>query len=566
MNSLFLLATAAVVLILGYRFYSKLLALWVFRLDVNYSTPAHSRADQREFVPTNRHIVFGHHFAIVAGATTLIGTAIAVIWGWIPAFLWVLVGTAVAAGIFGLGTLWLGVRHGGAEPTVIMRELCGARAQALFLALAFVLLLLLNSILVWLAADVLRTYPAAVLPFWAQMLVALGVGVFLRQRGDGQFVLATLVSLVITLLALWLLGKLLFAFSGALNIDIRGRSLLSFDATIVWIVLLLVSAYYATRLPVWKLMQPRGYLVAVHTVILLIILFVGAIALDPPMVAPAFHMPVEGSGVIPWIFVTLTSGAIAGFYLLFAASITAKQLPQETDARYVGYGVAVAEAVLALSVILVCVAGFTSEQKWSAFYGSWEGVRNLPELLGLYVTGFVQFARALGIGTVLAGTFAAFVLASLIAVTLDAGIRVQKKLLVEFAHRYAVPRLADERMALLASVGLVAVLALSDGHGQGGLALWPLFGFWNQILAAAGLALITLALYRLQRPVLYVTTPMTILLVLAAWALLWQLLRWWLSANWLLFVIGTALLIIAIWLAIEMFRAFKQTTPAVPDA
>lgn len=563
---LFLLIVAAIVLVLGYRFYSKLLALWVFGLQANYSTPAYERADDTEFFATSKHVVFGHHFAIVAGATTLAGAGVAVVWGWIPAFLWVVAGTAVAGGTYALGSLWLAVRHNAQPLPDLAAAYMGSHAATLFLALALPLLLLVNAVLVWLGAELLATHPAAVAPFWVQIAIAMGISLFL-YRSTGKTVLSvSLVALVVSWLTLWLLSKLLFAFSGALNIDIRGHSLLSFDATVVWLILLLVSTYYVARQAVWKLMQPRGYLVALHTGVLLALLFIAMAVRHPTIVAPNFNTPAVGPGVMPWIFVTLTSGAIAGFYLLFATGMTGKQLSYETDARYVGYGVALAEGVLALSVILIAVAGFTTAQQWTTFYVSWEGIQSLPKLAGLYIDGFAFFAQALAIPDDFARMFAAFVIIGLIAVTLDAGIRLQQELLVALAQRCRLPGLGDQRAALLATLFLVAVFALYDGHGRGALALWPLFGYWNQVLAVAGLTLMALALHRQGHVSWPVVVPAMLLLAVATWALLWQLALWWTGANWLLFVFGAALLGLMIWLTWEVLRAVRQAVATPRDA
>jgi carbon starvation protein len=566
MISLFLLIAGAIVLALGYRFYSKLLALWVFGLDPNYSTPARERADDVEFVAASRHIVFGHHFAIVAGATTLTGTGIAVIWGWIPAFLWVVVGTAVAGGTYALGGLWLAVRHGGQTVPDIAAAYMGPRAVALFLALALPLLLLVNAVLVWLGAELLASYPAAVVSFWLQIAIAMGLGIFLHRRAGTSLLPASLVALAVGWLTLWLLGKLLFAFSGALNIDIRGQSLLSFDATVVWVILLLVSTYYVGRQAVWKIMQPRGYLVTLYTGVLLALLFIATMAQHPTVVAPSFNTPAAGPGVMPWIFVTLTSGAIAGFYLLVATGMTGRQLSNETDARYVGYGVALAEAVLALSMILIAVAGFKTAEEWTAFYGSWAGVQSLPKLAGLYIDGFAFFTQALAINGEFARMFAAFVVIGLIAVTLDAGIRLQQDLLIALARRYPIPRLADKRTALLATLVLVGALTLYDGQGRGALALWPLFGYWNEVLAVAGFTLIAFALHRQRRVLWPVVAPALLLLAVGTWALLWQLALWWSNASWLLLAFGSALLALTIWLTWEALRAGRQAVSMSRDA
>lgn len=566
MNSLFLLVIGIVVFALGYRFYAKLLALSAFRLDVDYSTPAHSRADDKDFVAGSRHVVFGHYFAAVAGATTLTGTAVAVIWGWIPAFLWVLVGTTVAAGVYGLGTLWLMTRYGGLGLAGAVRDVAGPRAQLPFFVLAIALLLVMNAVFAWLTAELLTAYPAAALPFWLQVGLALAFGVYLHNRGNRGLVLATVIAVAASLIAVWVLHRTTFAFSGAINIDIHGYSWVSLDATVVWIVLLFVFAYYATSAPVWKLVQPRGYLTAIHVGILILLLFVGVAIMRPPIVAPHFNTDLQAPGAIPWIFVTLTSGAIAGFYLLVAGGITAKQLSRETDARYVGYGTALVEGILALSVILVCTAGFGDKDKWVEFYGSWEGVQSLPRLVDLYLAGCANFVAALGIDRGLAHTFAAAVVAGLIAVTLDAGVRVQKQLLAEVGDCFGIKRLQDEKVLLLVTVGLAAALALYDGRGSGGLRFWPLFGIWNQVLAVVGLLLVGLTLRRQQQPALCVVAPMLFLLIVVTWALLAKLVLWWSAGNWLHFAGGIVLLALEIWLAREALRALRQPVAAPPGA
>ena len=565
MNALLLLITAAVVLGFGYRFYSKLLALWVFRLDTNYSTPAQAAlADSG--VGASRHVVFGHHFAIVAGATTITGTTIAVGWGWIPAFLWVLAGSAVAAGTYSLGSLWLAVRHGESELPDVAAALVGPRAGTLFLALAIPLLLSINAILVWLAAVLLATYPGAALPFWVQLLIAFVAGVFLQRRHGNGILVVSLAAVVVTAITLWLLGKLAFAFSGALNLDVRGYSLLSVDATMLWVVLLLVSAYYASRLPVHRLLQPRGYLAALYTGLLLLALLIGLALRPPAVIAPSFHAPVDAPGVVPWIFVTLTSGALAGFYLLFATGITGRRIPRETDARYVGFGVAIAEGLLAASAIAIAVSAFATVEQWTSYYASWTGVQDLPKLLVLYIHGFAEAVQTVGVSVEFGRVFAAFVILGLIAVSLDAGIHVQKNLLATLAQRYQWPRLAEARVALLVTIGLVGTLALYDGRGQGGLSVWPLFGIWNQVLALGGFALIGLALQRRQQPIWFVAVPAFFVLAVIAWALPWQLALWWSSASWLLFACGGALLVLAIWLGWETVRAWKQDTGSAPHA
>ncbi|GMR04082.1 MAG: carbon starvation protein A [Gammaproteobacteria bacterium] len=581
MNSLFLLIIAVLAFVFGYRFYSKFLSLGVFRLDINYSTPAHRRTDG-DYTFASRHLLFGHHLAAIAAGTTLIGSAVALIWGWIPAFLWMVVGSAVAAGTYGLGSLWLSVRHPGLGAAELAGKFIGPRACELFFLLALALLLIMNAVFALLAAQLFAAYPAAVLPFWTVVLVALVFGQFLRGRREPELIPASLVALLVSIMAVWLLGKVPFAFTGALNLDMRGASFVSMDATFVWMVLMLVYSFFATHLPVRKLVRPHGYLTAVLLGFTLIILYAGVVIEHPNLIAPEFNTPPDGPGVMPWLFITLTSGAFAGFHFLITNGITAKQLNRETDARYVGYGAAVAEGLIALSAVLIAGTAFNSPEAWNQYFASWEGIQGLQPILTLYIDGFVHFAAVLGLGMEFARTLAAVVVISLVVTTLVAGIRVQKHLLAEFAQRHriipsekegetqtasaprapwlarAVAPLQKDKNLLWLTVGLTALLMFSDGQGFGGLKLWPLFGAANLVLGVFGLLLLTLALRRVQQPMVHVLAPMVLLALFASWALIAQLGKWWQTGHWLLFGLGLILLLIELAVILEAVMTLKS--------
>ncbi|HSD97273.1 MAG TPA: carbon starvation CstA family protein, partial [Sulfuricaulis sp.] len=543
MNSLVLLIMVVVVFAFGYRFYSKLLKLGVFRLGEDYSTPSPERPAAAESGVLSRHLLFGHHVASLAAGAAITGCIISLIWGWVPAFLWAVVGTVVAAGTYGLGALWLSMRYPGRNPAEIAARLLGAPAHALFALVAFLLLLIMNSVCVTLAAQLLSAFPASVLPFWIITALALLLGNFLRGREDFEIIPASLIALALSLMVVWLLGNYPLSFTGALHLE-TAESYFPFDATVVWVMLLFSYGYYVTRLPMWKLMRPRGYLTALLLGTSLFIFFAAVMIDQPSLVAPEFHSGPDIPDTLPWLFVTLTSGAVAGFHLLVANAVTVRQMKRETDARYIGYGGALALGLLALSAIIIGSTGLPNVQDWSQRYKSWETFTDLHAVLELYINGFARHAAGLGLGLDLefARSLMAVVIIGLLVATLETGLRAQKQLLSGLTERYPTFVPGNEKALIATAVGLSALLALHDGHGRGGLMLWPLFGVTDQFLAILGFALLAVALRRLERPVAAVIVPLVFLLVTANWGLGVLMIQWWSDNRWILLLLGILLI------------------------
>ncbi|MEK9134582.1 MAG: carbon starvation CstA family protein, partial [Pseudomonadota bacterium] len=509
---------AVVVFAFGYRFYSKLLGLGVFRLGKDYSTPSPDRPAEAEPGAFGRHLIFGHHVASLAAGAAVTGCITSLIWGWVPAFLWAVVGTVVAAGTYGLGALWLSLRYPGRNPAEIAARLLGSPAHGLFALVAFLLLLIINAVCATLAAQLLSAFPASVLPFWTITAMALLLGNFLRGREDFEIVPATLIALTLSLMVVWLLGNYPLSLTGALRLE-TAESYFPFDATVVWVMLLFAYGYYVTRLPMWKLMRPRGYLTALLLGVTLFIFYTAVTIDQPRLVAPEFHAGPGIPDTLPWLFVTLTSGAVAGFHLLVANAVTVRQMKREADARYIGYGGALALGLLALSAIIIGSTGLPNVQDWNQRYASWETFMDLHTVLELYINGFARHAAELGLNLAFARALMAVVMLGLLVSTLEAGLRAQKQLLAGLSERYPTFVPGNEKVLIATAVGLSALLALHDGHGRGGLTLWPLFGVADQLLAILGFALLAVALRRLERPVSAVLLPLVFLLVTANWGL-----------------------------------------------
>ncbi|MGE5241008.1 MAG: carbon starvation CstA family protein [Bacteroidota bacterium] len=556
MNSLVLVIAAAVAFAFGYRFYSKLLALGVFRLEEDYSISAPPAPAGEKPATTNRHVVFGHHVAALAGGIAVTGTVISLIWGWAPAFLWAVVGTVTAAGTYGLGALWMATHYPGLDPAQIAARLFGRPAHGIFALPIFLLLLVINAVCATLVAQTLAAFPSAVLPFWGLAVVALFLGNFLHGREDFAVVPATLIALTLSLAGIWLFDAIPLSFTGALHLE-TADSYVAFDATVVWVVILFIYGYHATRLPMWKLIRPRGYLTGLLLALMLLVFYI-AVAIDHPnLVAPEIHTAPGIPPVIPWLFVTLTSGAVAGFHLLIANGITARQMRRDADARYIGYGGAVALGWLALSAVIIGGTAFTGAPEWNQYYGSWDSLQDLSKALTLYVNGFAQHAVGIGLDPGFARTLAAVVVTGLLAATLEGGLRVQKQLLAGLAEQYAPVLPAREKTQIGIAVVLSAVLALYAGHGRGAYSLWPIFGVTDQMLAILGLAAMALMLRRLNRPLVTVLIPLVFLLATTNAALILQLISWWSGGNWILLVLGIILIGMEVGLTLLALRMLK---------
>lgn len=560
MNSLVLLMIAVVVFAFGYRFYSKLLGLGVFRLGKDYSTNSLDRPAEAESGTFGRHLIFSHHVASLAAGAAITGCIISLIWGWVPAFLWATVGTVVAAGTCGLGALWLSLRYPGRNPAEIAARLLGSPAHGLFALVAFLLLLIMNAVCATLAAQLLSAFPASVLPFWIITAVALFLGNFLRGREDFEIVPATLIALTLSLMVVWLLGDYPLSFTGALHLE-TAESYFPFDATVVWVMLLFAYGYHVTRLPMWKLMRPRGYLTALLLGITLFIFYTAVVIDQPNLVAPEFHAGPGIPDTLPWLFVTLTSGAVAGFHLLVANAVTVRQMKREADARYIGYGGALALGLLALSAIIIGSTGLPNVQDWNQRYASWETFRELHAVLELYINGFARHAAGLGLDLTFARSLMAVVIIGLLVSTLEAGLRAQKQLLAGLTERYPAFVPGNEKALIATAVGLSALLSLHDGHGRGGLTLWPLFGVADQLLAILGFALLAVALRRLERPVSAVLLPLVFLLVTANWGLGVLMTQWWSDHHWILLLLGILLIATELGVTFLSLNALKSPRP-----
>jgi carbon starvation protein len=340
MNAIVLMLVGLGVMSLGYLFYSRFIAEKIYRLDPDFVTPAHALRDDVDYVPTNRFVLWGHHFTSIAGAAPIVGPAIAVIWGWGPAFVWVVLGTVFFAGVHDFGALWASVRHKGKSIGMLSGSFIGRRGRNLFLVVIFLLLLMVNAAFAVVIANLLVSTPTSVIPTWGAIVVALVIGQLIYRYKVG--LLWPSIGGVLVLYALILIGN---QYPLALPETILGLSAKSF-----WIVLLFTYAGIASLLPVWMLLQPRDYINGLQLFIGLGVLYAAVLLSSPTLVAPVLNdaVPAGTPSIVPLLFVTIACGAISGFHSLVASGTTAKQIDKETDTRMVGYLGAAGEGTLAV--------------------------------------------------------------------------------------------------------------------------------------------------------------------------------------------------------------------------
>jgi len=548
MNATILALVGLVSFALGYQFYSKFIAEKIYRLDPDFETPAHAQRDNNDFIPTHRFVLWGHHFTAVAGAAPIIGPGIAVIWGWLPAFIWVVIGTIFMAGVHDFGAIWASVRNRAVSIGTLTGSVVGTRARLLFTIVIFLLLLMVNAVFAVAIADAFIETPASVIPAWSAIFVAVVIGVLIYRMGVG-LLWPTVVGTA-ALYAVIYLGELVPVVLPA--------SFAGFAPGAQWILILFAYATIASLLPVWLLLQPRDYINGVQLFVGLGLIYGAVILASPTIVAPAINsnVPAGAPPIMPLLFVTVGCGAISGFHGLVGSGTTSKQLNRETDARFVGYLGSVGEGALALAATIAATAGFASLGEWESVY---------HEFGAGGVTAFVNGGAAIvnqgtGLSIQTAATLLTVMAVLFAGTTMDAGVRLQRYIVQEWGQVYGIPILQNGYVATCVAVAACLVLAFGAGglEGTGGMIIFPLFGTTNQLLAGLTLLVLTMMLARLGRPIIYTAVPMVFVTLISFLAALYQLWDLYRTEEYLLLAIDILIVIAAVFVVLEATSALLR--------
>ena len=564
MTSILIMVAAFIGYIVAYNTYGKYLGTKIFNLSAENRTPAHELEDGVDYVPTRKQIIFGHHFTSIAGTGPIVGPAIAIIWGWLPAMLWIVFGSIFMGAVHDFGALVLSLRNKGYSMAEITGHLLTPRLRFIFFMIIFLTLLIVIAIFGLVIAILFKMYPQSVFPVWCEVPIAIILGWAVYRRGMGLYrSTAIAVALMYTTVVL---GHFLPLEMPALG---------GVPATGIWTVILLAYAFIASTLPVNVLLQPRDYINAWQLFVAMALLILGVVVSHPAMVAPAYNPSPEGApGLVPFLFITIACGAISGFHSLVSGGTSSKQVNAEPDARLVGYGSMLTEAALATLVVIAVAAGIgisyttgdnqvlTGVAAWNHHYASWQAAGGLGSKVGAFVVGSANMLAAIGIpasiGLIVMGVF----VASFAGTTLDTATRIQRYVIGELATDLKVPGLANRYAATTIAVVTAAALAFSNGAGgKGALTLWPLFGTINQLLAGLSLLVISYYLREKQRNYLLTLVPAVLVLLVTTWAMVENLGIFYGQQNWVCLGIGGLALVLNLWMILE--TAFMFLRPRV---
>ncbi len=544
--------------ILSYRLYGRYIGRKIFGLTDTRIPPSVAQEDGIDYVPTRKEIIFGHHFTSIAGTGPIVGPAIAIIWGWVPAVLWVFLGSAIIGAVHDFSALIISMRNEGKSISEITAKYINRRTRVFFFIVVFLALWIIIAIFGLVIAIIFSMFPTSVLPVWLQIPIAVYLGHLIYKKG--KHVIGWSVLAVIAMYVTMIIGS----YFPIVIPDLAG-----IPATGIWTIILFIYAYIASVLPVTTLLQPRDFINAYQLLIAMTLLSLGVLFATifggMELVAPAVQLnPPDAPPVWPFLFITIACGAISGFHALVASGTSAKQVRRESDSLFVGYGSMLVEGALATLVIIAVAAGigmgYTSEGQtltginaWSNHYSSWTAAAGLGSKISAFVIGAANMIATLGIPHKIAVVVMGVFVASFAGTTLDTATRIQRYVISELGSDLKIGHFRNRHTATSFAILSAAILAFASGaDGKGALSLWPLFGAVNQTLAALALIIATLYLRNMGGWKWIITgVPAVFMSVMTLWASVMNQTQFGVGNNLLLQIINAAIAFIVAWIIVE---------------
>lgn len=529
MNALWLVIISIIIFIVAYITYGAWLAKQ-WGVDPTRKTPANVINDGIDYVPAKPAVLLGHHFASIAGAGPINGPIQAAIFGWVPVFLWIIVGGIFFGGVHDFGSLFASVRHDGKSIGEVINVNMGKRGKQLFSIFAWLTLLLVVAAFTNIVASTFATVPAAATSSLLFIILAVAFGFFVYRRGISLGI-GTVVGVVLLFLCVYL--GYLFPLQLSVN---------------TWIIILMVYIFVASTAPVWILLQPRDYLNSFLLYAMIAGAVIGIIIFRPSIqLASVTSFNVNGQWLFPMLFVTVACGAISGFHSLVGSGTTSKQIDNEGDALKIGYGGMLIECVLA--VIALVTAAYISQGELT------ELLKGGP--VNVFSDGVGVFMSKFGIPFEVGKSFVALAVSAFALTSLDTATRLNRFIFQEFFEDPS----KEEKSPLTNMYVSTAVTVLIGGFlAAGGYAkIWPIFGSANQLLAALALLAIAVWLKKTGKNYHMLVIPMIFMLVVTLFALGFLIKANIAAGNIILVIFPVLLFVLAIVLAKEGYGiVFKK--------
>ncbi|CDF57683.1 carbon starvation CstA family protein [Thermobrachium celere] len=536
MSSLWLIFIGIIVFLVAYVSYGAYLAKQ-WGIDPKRPTPSHTNFDNVDYVPTNSKVLLGHHFASIAGAGPIAGPIQASIFGWLPVFLWIVIGSIFFGAVHDFGSLLASIRHGGKSIGEIIEVNVGKKGKKLFNTFAWLTLILVVAAFTDIVASAFaynpevkgfQAGPAAGTASVLFIFLAVLFGFMVYRKGYNLAV-STVVGVILIFLAIYIGYKFPF-------IALSKKA---------WYVILLIYIFLASTLPVWLLLQPRDYLNSFLLYAMLIGGFLGILVMRPTLQLAAFKgftvtTKAGAQYLFPILFVTVACGAISGFHSLVSSGTSAKQIDKESDAQLVGYGAMLIEGFLAI-IALISVAYVAKAEGAPA---------------AVFASGVATFMSKIGIPFEVGKVFITLAFTAFALTSLDTATRLGRYIFQEYVETVwgKESKLNNMYVSTLITV-VISALLLMYGYQK----IWPIFGTANQLLSALALLAVTAWLARNNKKNIMTIVPMVFMFAVTLTALVILSLNFLKAKNYVLLVIAILLFIFAIELIVETYKVLSSS-------
>ncbi|MCF8226207.1 MAG: carbon starvation protein A [Bacteroidales bacterium] len=564
MNSALLALLALIGYLVAYSTYGKFVGKKIFNISDANRMPAHELRDDVDFSPARKSIVFGHHFTTIAGLGPIVGPAIGIIWGWLPAFLWVFLGSIFMGAVHDFSTLVVSARNRGMTMGELTGKIIGPSTRYALQFIMQLLLFIVLAVFALIVGTLFHIYPEAVIPVWLQIPIAVWLGRELRKGRN---------ELLFGAIALLLMYASIF-------LGIRFPVILPGDQQTViatWCIILFIYVFFASTTPVQVLLQPRDYINSQQLLVAMVLIMAGLAIAHPEISAPAinekaFSPKSDVPSMFPIMFIIIACGAISGFHSLASSGTTVKQVNKESDTRLIGYGGMITESFFAVLVLMAIGGGLgmglvvdgellKGEAAFHHHYASWSSANGLGAKLGAFISGGANLLETIGIPIKFGASMISVFIVSFANTTLDSATRIQRLSLQEIFRDEGgkVRKPVNNRyMATAIIVSFAIVMTFLKPGGQGAMLLWPLFGSLNQLMAALALGIVTVYLHVKGKPVIYTFIPMIFVLALTLWAMVENSMQFIGDREYLLGGLSVLVIILTGWLTFSSLAALVK--------